>query len=113
MRSVSDAAVAGALGAESNAVGVDMSATSTSTNINLSGIFTLPNGNMLIEFAANTNKTYTIIYSDNMQFSNAMIAPPAIAAPANIVQWIDYGPPTTLSAPTNSSTRFYRVFQNP
>ena len=88
-------------------------ATSTSTNINLSGIFTLPNGNMLIEFAANTNKTYTIIYSDNMQFSNAMIAPPAIAAPANIVQWIDYGPPTTLSAPTNSSVRFYRVFQNP
>ncbi len=88
-------------------------ATSTSTNINLTGIFTLPNGNMLVEFAANTNKTYTIIYSDNMQFSNAMIAPPAIAAPANIVQWIDYGPPTTLSAPTNSSTRFYRVFQNP
>ncbi|MGA2868767.1 MAG: hypothetical protein ABSF34_06375 [Verrucomicrobiota bacterium] len=88
-------------------------ATSTSTNINISGIFTLPNGNMLIEFAANTNKTYTIIYSDNMQFSNAMIAPPAIAAPANIVQWIDYGPPTTLSAPTNSSVRFYRVLQNP
>jgi uncharacterized repeat protein (TIGR01451 family) len=88
-------------------------ATSTSTNINLTGIFTLPNGNMLVEFAANTNKTYTIVYSDNMQFSNAMIAPPAIAAPANIVQWIDYGPPTTLSAPTNSSVRFYRVFQNP
>jgi hypothetical protein len=42
-----------------------------------------------------------------------MIAPPAIVAPANRVQWIDYGPPTTTSAPTNSSARFYRVFQNP
>jgi uncharacterized repeat protein (TIGR01451 family) len=88
-------------------------ATSTSTNINITGIFTLPDGNVLLEFPANTNKTYTIVYSDNSQFSNAMVAPPAIAAPANIVQWIDYGPPTTLSAPTNSTARFYRVLQNP
>jgi hypothetical protein len=87
--------------------------TSTSTNINISGIFKLPDGNMLLQFPATTGLTYTIVYSDNVRFSNAMIAPPAIAAPANILQWIDYGPPTTVSATTNTSARFYRVLQNP
>ena len=87
--------------------------TATSTNINLSGIFKLANGNMLIEFPATTGQTYTVVYSDNAQFSNAMIAPPAIVAPANEVQWIDYGPPTTVSAPANSNSRFYRVLKNP
>jgi hypothetical protein len=73
----------------------------------------LANGNMLIEFPAVSNRTYTVVYSDNVLFSNAMIAPPAVVAPANRVQWIDYGPPTTVSAPTNSTARFYRVLQNP
>lgn len=86
--------------------------TSTSTNINISGIFKLANGDVLIEFPAKTNQTYTVVYSDNASFSNAMIAPPAILAPANIVQWIDYGPPATTSAPTNSNARFYRVLKN-
>lgn len=86
--------------------------TSTSTNINISGIFKLANGDVLIEFPAKTNQTYTVVYSDNALFSNAMIAPPAILAPANIVQWIDYGPPATTSAPTNSNSRFYRVLKN-
>jgi uncharacterized repeat protein (TIGR01451 family) len=87
--------------------------TTTSTNINISGIFRLADGKILIEFPATTGKVYTVVYSDNIQFSNGMIAPPAIAAPANIVQWTDYGPPTTVSAPTNSGNRFYRVIQNP
>jgi hypothetical protein len=68
---------------------------------------------MLIEFPSITNRTYTVVYSDNVLFSNAMIAPPSIVAGANQKQWIDYGPPTTVSAPTNSSARFYRVFLNP
>jgi uncharacterized repeat protein (TIGR01451 family) len=86
---------------------------STSSNLNITGIVELPNGNMLIEWPAVTNQTYTVVYSDNVLFSNAMIAPPAIVAPANEVQWIDYGPPTTVSAPTNTSARFYRVILNP
>lgn len=85
----------------------------TSASINLNGIFKLSDGNMLIEFPATTGQTYTVVYSDNAQFSNAMIAPPAIIAPANEVQWIDYGPPTTVSAPANSNARFYRVLQDP
>jgi uncharacterized repeat protein (TIGR01451 family) len=88
-------------------------ATSTSTNLNITRLVTLANGNKLIEWLAITNRTYTVVYSDNILFSNAMIAPPAIVAPANEVQWIDYGPPTTLSAPTNAGARFYRVFLNP
>ena len=88
-------------------------ATSVSTNLNISRIVKLSNGNMLIEFPAITNRAYTVVYSDSASFSNAMIAPPSIVAPANEVQWIDYGPPATVSAPTNSNSRFYRVFLNP
>lgn len=87
--------------------------TGTSTNINISRIVPLANGNMLIEFPTDTNRTYTVVYSDNVQFSNAMIAPPSVAPSANRTQWIDYGPPTTTSAPTNATARFYRVIQNP
>ena len=87
-------------------------ASSTSTNLNITQIVTLTNGNMLIEWTAVTNRIYTVVYSDNSSFSNAMIAPPSITAPANEVHWIDYGPPTTVSAPTNSVARFYRVYLN-
>jgi uncharacterized repeat protein (TIGR01451 family) len=83
------------------------------TNFSLAGITRLANGNMLIEFPSTPGRTYTVVYSDNVLFSNAMIAPPAIVAPANRTQWIDYGPPTTLSAPNNRATRFYRVLLNP
>jgi len=86
---------------------------STSTNVNISRIVKLPNGHMLIEFPSTLGKEYTVVYSTNVMFSNAMIAPPAIIAPANEVQWIDYGPPTTPSEPVNSPARFYRVYQNP
>jgi hypothetical protein len=88
-------------------------ATSISTNINISNIVKLSDGNVLIEWPATTNRTYTVVYSDNVLFSNALIAPPSIVAPANEVQWTDYGPPATVSAPTNTNARFYRVFLNP
>lgn len=68
-----------------------------------------PNG-FLIEFPATIGKTYTILYSDNVYFSNAVAAVPSIVAPATRVQWIDSGPPKTISHPTNSGgSRFYRV----
>ena len=92
-------------------------AVSASTNLNISRILPLTyginRGSMLLEFPATTGKVYTVVYSDNMTFSNAQIAPPAVIAPATRVQWLDYGPPTTSSAPTNTATRFYRVYQNP
>lgn len=88
-------------------------ATATSTNLNLSRIIPLANGDMLIEWPSTTNRTYTVVYSDNVSFSNAMIAPPAVVAPANRTQWIDYGPPTTTNLPANTGARFYRVYLNP
>jgi uncharacterized repeat protein (TIGR01451 family) len=84
----------------------------TGTNV-ISRIVPLANGNMLIEWPSTQGRSYTVVYSDNVLFSNAMIAPPSIVAPANQTQWIDYGPPTTVSAPTNASARFYRVLRNP
>ena len=57
--------------------------TSASTNLNITRIVRLPNGKMLIEWPAITNRTYTVVYSDNVLFSNAMMAPPSIVAPAN------------------------------
>jgi uncharacterized repeat protein (TIGR01451 family) len=87
-------------------------ATSTSASLNISRILPLANGSMLIEFPSALGQTYTVVYSDNVSFSNAAIAPPSIVAPANRVQWIDYGPPTTTSAPTNFPKRFYRVYLN-
>jgi len=83
-----------------------------STNLNITRIVRLSSGNILIEWPSVTNRAYTVIYSDNVLFSNAMVAPPSVVAPANRTQWIDYGPPTTVSAPTNAVSRFYRVLQN-
>ena len=95
-------------------------ALATSTNLNIARILKLTNaasplinGDMLIEFPTITNRTYTVIYSDNVLFSNAMMALPPIIAPANRTQWIDYGPPLTVSLSTNSPARFYQVFLNP
>jgi uncharacterized repeat protein (TIGR01451 family) len=94
-------------------------AAAVSTNVNITRIIKLTNGSpliigsMLIEFPSLTNRTYTVVYNDDLSSTNWLIAPPSIIAPANQTQWIDYGPPTTVSAPPNSSNRFYRVFLNP
>jgi uncharacterized repeat protein (TIGR01451 family) len=89
-------------------------AVSTSASLNISRIVPLTDGTMLIEFPSTAGRTYTVVcYNGSVASSNAMIAPPSIVAPANRVQWIDYGPPETTCVPTNSSARFYRVFLNP
>jgi len=88
-------------------------ATGFSTNHNLL-ITRLANGRMLLAFPAQTGSNYTLIYADNVLFSNAQtVQPPVLLAPTNSIQWIDYGPPGTASQPTNSPRRFYRVYRNP
>jgi uncharacterized repeat protein (TIGR01451 family) len=86
---------------------------SASTNLNLTRVLPLSNGDMLVEFMSTPGLSYTVVYADNMSFSNAMIAPPSVVAPANVVQWLDYGPPATVSVPATAGVRYYRVFQNP
>jgi uncharacterized repeat protein (TIGR01451 family) len=68
---------------------------------------------VLIEWPSVVGQRYTVIYSDNPEFANPLFAPPTIVAPANIVQWIDYGPPLTVSAPTNAVPRYYRIYLTP
>ena len=85
----------------------------TSTNLHFSRLVPLPPNSYFMEITNTTvGKLYTIVYSSDLTFSNAMIAVPSIVAPANDIQWLDYGPPATLSKP-GSGMRFYRVFQNP
>lgn len=86
-------------------------APSSTSGTNLS--YSMSSGGFLIEFPATIGRTYTIIYSDNVSFSNALTAQPAIVAPASRVQWIDNGPPKTVSHPTNTVQRYYRVRQSP
>ena len=56
--------------------------------------------------------SYSVVYSDNVAFANALAAQPPIMAPADRVQWIDNGPPETLSRPAGTAARFYRVQLN-
>ncbi len=67
----------------------------------------------LIEFPSTPGATYTVLYRDGSISSNELAAQPAIVAPADRVQWLDYGPPKTVSLPASVSSRFYRVIQNP
>lgn len=87
---------------------VNLSAT-TNNSVPVASISYGPGG-FLIKFAATIGKTYTILYSDNSDFSNPQTSQPSIVAPATQVQWIDNGPPKTAPPPTGG--RFYRVIQN-
>ncbi len=73
----------------------------------------LSNGGFMLEFPATSNRTYTILYSDNPAFSNALVSQPSVVSTASRKQWIDNGPPRTLRHPTNAPARFYRVFRTP
>ena len=86
--------------------------TNLSTNIAVIGITQLSSGAMLIAFPTVSNRTYTVIYSSDVAFTNAAAAQPSFKATANYTQWIDYGPPETTSHPTNTPMRFYRVSLN-
>jgi uncharacterized repeat protein (TIGR01451 family) len=86
---------------------------SASPALVITRVFPLANGKMLLEFPSIPGRTYTVVFSDNVLFSNAMIAPPSFVAPVTPMQWVDYGPPTTASLPATAPARFYRVIQNP
>jgi uncharacterized repeat protein (TIGR01451 family) len=73
----------------------------------------VPNNSILLEFPSITGASYTVLYSSDPNFqTNVLQAQPAITAPANRTQWIDDGPPKTISPPTDAASRFYRVRRN-
>jgi len=90
---------------------VNLSAPS-GTPFEITSVRNLPSGNLLIEFPSVPGSSYTVLYSDNAGFTNALTAQPPIVAPADRVQWIDAGPPKTVSAPASVTSRYYRVLQN-
>ena len=73
----------------------------------------LASGRMLVEFPSVAGHTYAVIYSDNAGFTNALAVRPSFVAPADVTQWLDYGPPKTVAAPSNAPVRFYRVLELP
>jgi hypothetical protein len=87
----------------------NLSTTVTGTPLALR-IVDLEDSRVLIEFPAKKGKTYRIVYSDSSEFTNPLLAEPLIVAPADKVQWIDEGPPKTVSKPGDSASRFYKVF---
>lgn len=77
-------------------------------------ITNLADGNILIEFQSIPGRNYTVLYSDDgVNFSNALAAQPSITATADRTQWIDDGPPKTVSPPISATNRYYRVLLNP
>jgi uncharacterized repeat protein (TIGR01451 family) len=77
------------------------------TILSVSRTLVLANGNVLVEFSAVPGQVYAVQYSSDMK--TWLTAVPAITAPANQVQWIDSGPPKTVSSPAQQPSRYYRV----
>lgn len=71
-------------------------------------------GSELAYFSTVPNLNYTVEYSDNPQFANPLVALPVTrTASASQITFFDYGPPATVSFPTNNSPRYYRMYINP
>jgi uncharacterized repeat protein (TIGR01451 family) len=73
-------------------------------------------GAVAVFWSSVTNQSYTVLYSDNPEFANPLLSPqivPPTGPGFNQSQWIDYGPPATVSFPTNTTPRYYRIFPNP
>ncbi len=70
----------------------------------------LNEGRFLLEFRAVPGARYAVQYRD-AQDAPWKSAVPALTATANVVQWLDDGPPKTDRPPEEVETRFYRVLQ--
>jgi len=81
------------------------------TPIRIERALGLADGTFLIEFAAVPGQAYYIQYCDD--FLNWKTVTPSITTEANRIQWIDNGPPKTLSHPSAAHCRFYRVITTP
>ncbi len=67
----------------------------------------------LLEFPSTVGQVYSVVYGSDAAFTDATVSQPPIIATASRTQWIDTGPPRTLSHPVNNAYRFYKVIQVP
>jgi hypothetical protein len=66
------------------------------------------NGVFLVEFHTFLDRLYYVQYRDSLEQQQWSTALPPILGTGRKIQWIDNGPPKTISHPTNQSSRFYR-----
>ncbi|MDB2674124.1 discoidin domain-containing protein [Akkermansiaceae bacterium] len=69
----------------------------------------LGNGDILIEFTSQIGASYTVQYSANGETWTKVV--PDITAGGTRQQWIDNGPPKTVSHPSGEKLRLYRVIK--
>jgi sulfatase modifying factor 1 len=70
-------------------------------------LITLGSGDVLIEFNTVPGGVYAIEYSHNLTQWHRVQATVTVAA--NRTQWVDAGPPKTMSHPSDTPVRYYRV----
>jgi uncharacterized repeat protein (TIGR01451 family) len=79
--------------------------------LQLDRIAFLSEGELTIEFASIPGRTYVVQYSADMNPETWQSAVPPIVATGTKTQWVDSGPPKTVSPPGTSGQRFYRIVQ--
>jgi hypothetical protein len=67
----------------------------------------MANHSVLVQFSTIANRSYQVQYTDEGALWR--LSPASFKAGANIVNWIDYGPPATLTVPAIPVARKYRI----
>jgi len=80
------------------------------TTVGITRIIPEPDGSAWLEFPTTAGSRYAILYGDTPAVSRGA-ALPVLTAPANRIQWQDYGPPLTPTLPGAGTARYYRVIQ--
>lgn len=66
----------------------------------------------LVEFNTISNRLYYVQYAPSADSTNWATSLPPLRGTGQRVQWIDNGPPKTVSLPGPGTNRFYRVLQS-
>ena len=69
----------------------------------------LADGTFLIDFLTVKGASYYILYSQNMVDWN--VAQPPVIGTGYDLQWVDDGPPKTMSSPSSVPSRYYKVIK--
>ena len=81
------------------------------TFVHIGRIVPFTNGTILLNFTTLSNRQYFIEYSTNLLTWNTSL--PGLTGGGGVQQWLDDGPPLTLSHPTNAPCRYYRLLLLP